>query len=68
LLKGPRDQDNSVEERDLSGNGFDFDVIVIGSGFGRSLAAVRAIEKGYRVEVLKSGRRCPQSGRVQARV
>jgi cholesterol oxidase len=29
--------------------GFDYDVVVIGSGFGGSVAAFRAAEKGYRV-------------------
>jgi cholesterol oxidase len=40
-------------------NGFDYDVIVIGSGFGGSVAALRATEKGYHVGVLESGRRWP---------
>lgn len=35
----------------------DFDVLVIGSGFGGSVAALRAVEKGYRVGVIESGRR-----------
>ena len=35
----------------------DFDVLVIGSGFGGSVAALRAVEKGYSVGVLESGRR-----------
>jgi succinate dehydrogenase/fumarate reductase flavoprotein subunit len=30
----------------MRGNGFDFDVIVIGSGFGSGVAALRATEKG----------------------
>jgi cholesterol oxidase len=34
-----------------------FDAIVIGSGFGGSVAALRLSEKGYRVAVLESGRR-----------
>jgi cholesterol oxidase len=38
-------------------NEFDYDVIVIGSGFGGSVAALRAIEKGYKVAVLEAGRR-----------
>ena len=38
-------------------NDFDYDVIVIGSGFGGSVAAMRATEKGYRVGVMESGRR-----------
>jgi cholesterol oxidase len=37
--------------------GHDFDVIVIGSGFGGSVAALRASEKGYRVGVVEAGRR-----------
>src|SRR5690242_14369331 len=35
----------------------DYDVIVIGSGFGGSTAALRLREKGYRVAVLEAGRR-----------
>lgn len=36
---------------------FDRDVIVIGSGFGGSVAALRLTEKGYNVLVLEAGRR-----------
>ncbi|HTP98461.1 MAG TPA: GMC family oxidoreductase [Casimicrobiaceae bacterium] len=36
---------------------FDFDWIVIGSGFGGSVAALRLAERGYRVAVLECGRR-----------
>ncbi|OZB83545.1 GMC family oxidoreductase [Microbacterium sp. 13-71-7] len=38
-------------------NGFDEDVVVIGSGFGGSVAALRLVEKGYRVRVYEAGRR-----------
>ncbi len=37
--------------------GVDYDVVVIGSGFGGSVAALRAAEKGYSVLVLEAGRR-----------
>ena len=35
----------------------DFDVIIIGSGFGGAITACRLSEKGYRVVVLERGRR-----------
>ncbi len=38
-------------------NPFDFDFIVIGSGFGGSVSAHRLVEKGYRVAVMEMGRR-----------
>ena len=34
----------------------DYDYLVIGSGFGGSVAALRLAEKGYRVAVLEQGR------------
>jgi len=34
-----------------------YDVLVIGSGFGGSVSALRLTEKGYRVAVLEAGRR-----------
>jgi cholesterol oxidase len=36
---------------------FDYDVLVVGSGFGGSVSALRLTEKGYRVGVLEAGRR-----------
>ncbi|NBW73556.1 MAG: GMC family oxidoreductase, partial [Microbacteriaceae bacterium] len=35
----------------------DFDVVIIGSGFGGSVAALRLTEKNYRVLVIEAGRR-----------
>lgn len=39
----------------------DYDWLVIGSGFGGSVAALRLAEKGYRVAVLERGRRFDDS-------
>ncbi|GAA0977928.1 Cholesterol oxidase [Nocardioides aquaticus] len=36
---------------------FDYDVLVVGSGFGGSVTALRLTEKGYRVGVLEAGPR-----------
>ena len=36
---------------------FDYDYLIIGSGFGGSVAALRLAEKGYRVAVMEEGRR-----------
>src|ERR1700712_351512 len=35
----------------------DYDIVVVGSGFGGSVSALRLTEKGYRVGVLEAGRR-----------
>ncbi|MCW3027364.1 MAG: glucose-methanol-choline oxidoreductase [Solirubrobacterales bacterium] len=42
---------------DASQDDFDFDWLVIGSGFGGSVSALRLAEKGYAVGVLECGRR-----------
>ena len=36
---------------------FDEDVVIVGSGFGGSVAALRLAEKGYRVRLYEAGRR-----------
>ncbi|MFJ4619191.1 GMC oxidoreductase [Streptomyces sp. NPDC088812] len=48
-------QDNFAQTRDE--DGYDYDVLVVGSGFGGSVTALRLTEKGYRVGVLEAGRR-----------
>ena len=44
-----RDHDDDLE--------YDYDWLVVGSGFGGSVAAHRLTEKGYRVAVIESGKR-----------
>ena len=39
----------------------DFDVVIIGSGFGGSVAALRLSEKGYKVAVIEAGKRFEDS-------
>lgn len=45
---------------------YDFDVLVVGSGFGGSVAALRLSQKGYRVGVLEQGRRVSDADLVGA--
>jgi len=42
---------------DTTSGNYDYDWIVIGSGFGGSVSALRLAEKGYRVAILECGRR-----------
>ncbi len=42
--------------QDNSGGNWDYDYIVIGSGFGGSVSGLRLTEKGYRVLMLEKGR------------
>lgn len=46
-----------TEHPDPQDTDLDFDVLVIGSGFGGSVSALRLTEKGYRVGVVEAGAR-----------
>ncbi|WP_436737206.1 GMC oxidoreductase [Streptomyces sp. BBFR102] len=61
-------QESSAQSRDVTPepagaapptaqDGYDYDVLVVGSGFGGAVSALRLTEKGYRVGVLEAGRR-----------
>ena len=41
----------------MNNKDFDYDQIVIGSGFGGSVSALRLSEKGYKVLILEKGLR-----------
>ncbi|RAY15093.1 cholesterol oxidase [Actinomadura craniellae] len=41
---------------------YDYDVLVVGSGFGGSVSALRLTEKGYKVAVAEAGRRFDDPG------
>ncbi|WP_408990217.1 GMC family oxidoreductase N-terminal domain-containing protein [Streptomyces stelliscabiei] len=49
----------AAEDRSRRGEqvSYDYDVIVVGSGFGGSVTALRLTEKGYKVGVVEAGRR-----------
>ena len=40
----------------MKGQSFDTDFLVIGSGFGGSVSAMRLTEKGYRVIIAEQGK------------
>ncbi len=48
---------NDQTEASADRHNYDYDWIVVGSGFGGSVAALRLAEKGYRVGVIECGRR-----------
>ena len=49
--------DAPLDDAALDDAPLDADVVVVGSGFGGSVAALRLTEKGYRVLVVEAGRR-----------
>ncbi|MEV0928670.1 GMC family oxidoreductase [Streptomyces spongiicola] len=55
--RSDEDRGNRSDEDRDDGRAYDYDVVVVGSGFGGSVSALRLTEKGYRVGVLEAGRR-----------
>ncbi|MDX6252469.1 MAG: cholesterol oxidase [Kribbellaceae bacterium] len=51
-----------MTERSADVSEFDHDVIIVGSGFGGSVTALRLVEKGYDVAVLEAGARFEDQG------
>ncbi|MER7398707.1 GMC family oxidoreductase [Streptomyces sp. NPDC000151] len=56
-MPGENSAQNQAPQARTSEPSYDYDVLVIGSGFGGSVSALRLTEKGYRVGVLEAGRR-----------
>ncbi|RLU90482.1 cholesterol oxidase [Streptomyces griseocarneus] len=54
--EGEQDDRNAGSDGNTE-TAYDYDVIVVGSGFGGAVSALRLSEKGYRVGVLEAGRR-----------
>ncbi|MEY9939844.1 GMC family oxidoreductase N-terminal domain-containing protein [Streptacidiphilus sp. MAP5-3] len=50
-------QADGAPEQPVAEQGYDYDVVIVGSGFGGSVSALRLTEKGYKVAVLEAGRR-----------
>ncbi|WP_026197138.1 GMC family oxidoreductase [Sciscionella marina] len=46
-----------MDQSGAEAGSFDWDVVVVGAGFGGAVSALRLTEKGYRVAVVESGRR-----------
>src|SRR5690606_38848474 len=53
---GPRAGEACYTGRVSTPRDFDYDFIVVGSGFGGSVSGLRLTEKGYRVLMLEKGR------------
>ncbi|MFJ7194233.1 MULTISPECIES: GMC oxidoreductase [unclassified Streptomyces] len=54
-------QNRPVASETSDDDAYDYDVLVVGSGFGGAVSALRLTEKGYRVGVLEAGRRFTRS-------
>ncbi len=56
-MSTPEQGAHSSRSEESADSGYDYDVAIIGSGFGGSVSALRLVEKGYRVAVIEAGAR-----------
>ena len=57
MVRSPREEASASEPRANGVAAYDYDWLIVGSGFGGSVSAMRLTEKGYSVGMLECGRR-----------
>ena len=65
FLIPPTEIDTTSCRLHLSAMAHDYDWVIVGSGFGGSVSALRLAEKGYKVAVIEVGRRFEDKAHVR---